>query len=585
MALPAGRQLAAASAAGRQLAAASAAGRQLAAASAAGRQLSFDDLSPPLRDVTFCVVDLETTGGQLEGNAITEVGAVKVRGGEVLGTFQTLVNPGRAIPPEITVLTGITEAMVVRAPTADQVLPSFLEFLGDGVIVGHNVRFDVGFLDAALRRSGRPPLDHTIVDTLGLSRRLLRSEVPNLRLSTLASRLRLPHRPSHRALDDAWATTDLLHLLLERAGSVGACWLDDLLALPSVDSHPQAAKLKLTVALPRSPGVYLFRDRTGRVLYVGKATNLRARVRSYFSTDDRRKVTRLLAELASLDHVVTPHLLAAEVAELRLIHQHQPTYNRRGKGTGRPIWLKLTLAERWPRLSVVTTRRDDGNLYLGPVPSRRTARLAVEAVEQATMVRRCRRPSTRTLVPSPCSSYQLGCSACPCSGATSDAQYGAVVEHVRRGLTTEPRLLTEPLQLRLRRLAGEQRFEEAADVRDRAAALVQVLQRERRLALLRAAGTVRVRLQDGQVVELHEGRLHTGELPLDTGRECGLAGPAGHAEQLLADELLCATSWLLRNASSVRLEEVTGVLASPLPALPSFTARPGARSAPASRAA
>src|SRR6478736_3264319 len=114
------------------------------------RQRSFDDLGTPLFDVTFCVIDLETTGGSSERCGITEIGAVKMRGGECLGTFQTLVNPGAAIPPEITVLTGITQAMVLPAPRIETVLPSLLEFVGDAVIVGHNVRFDIGFLQAAL---------------------------------------------------------------------------------------------------------------------------------------------------------------------------------------------------------------------------------------------------------------------------------------------------------------------------------------------------------------------------------------------------------------------------------------------------
>jgi len=113
-------------------------------------------MGAPLHDTTFCVVDLETTGGSPLTAAITEVGAVKLRAGACLGTFQTLVNPGTGIPPEITFLTGITEAMVAPAPPIETVLPSLLEFLGDSVVVGHNVRFDLGFLDAALRRSDRP---------------------------------------------------------------------------------------------------------------------------------------------------------------------------------------------------------------------------------------------------------------------------------------------------------------------------------------------------------------------------------------------------------------------------------------------
>ena len=123
-------------------------------------QRSFDDLGTPLADVTFCVLDLETTGTSAERCGITEIGAVVVRGGEVLATFSTLVNPGVAIPPEITVLTGITEAMVLPAPRIEQVLPSLLELLGGAVIVGHNVRFDMSFLQAAMQRSGRPRLAH-----------------------------------------------------------------------------------------------------------------------------------------------------------------------------------------------------------------------------------------------------------------------------------------------------------------------------------------------------------------------------------------------------------------------------------------
>nr|MBA3983707.1 endonuclease [Acidimicrobiia bacterium] len=150
-------------------------------------QLSFEDLGTPLAQVTFCVIDLETTGGDRNVEAITEVGAVKVRGGECMGTFQTLVNPGRAIPPMISVLTGLTDALVAPAPPIDAVLPSLLEFIGpSSVIVGHNVRFDVGFLDAALDRAGRSKLVNTRVDTVAIARRLVRDEVPNCSLGTLA---------------------------------------------------------------------------------------------------------------------------------------------------------------------------------------------------------------------------------------------------------------------------------------------------------------------------------------------------------------------------------------------------------------
>ncbi len=223
-------------------------------------QRSLEGMGVPLADATFCVLDLETTGGDVGSCGITEIGAVKVRGGEVLGTFQTMVNPGCGIPPKITVLTGITEMMVMKAPTIDTVLPTFLDFIGGSVIVGHNVRFDMSFINAAVRRWGGPMLGNQRIDTLALARRVLADEVPKFSLHTLATRLRLDHQPSHRALEDAWATVDLLHLLIERASGWGVTGLDDLVALPTVAGHPQWKKLALTKSLPRAPGVYFFKD-------------------------------------------------------------------------------------------------------------------------------------------------------------------------------------------------------------------------------------------------------------------------------------------------------------------------------------
>src|SRR5437763_15095548 len=315
------------------------------------------------------------------------------------------------IPPEITVLTGITQAMVRPAPRIEAVLPAFLEFLGGAVIVGHNVRFDLRFLQAALVTSGRRPVANRWVDTCALARRLVRDEVPNCRLGTLAERLRLPHRPTHRALADALATGDLLHALLERAGRLGVLGLDDLLELPTIRGHAQVGKLRLTAALPRRPGVYLFRGRGGRVLYVGKASNLRARVRSYFSSERRRKVEQLLREMEAVDHVVCAGPLEAAVLEARLIHQHLPPFNRRAKTWRRYAYLKLTIDERFPRLSVVRKARDgDGALYLGPLPSTSAARLLAEAIESAVPLRRCTAKPGRQTRSAPCAPAQLGVS-------------------------------------------------------------------------------------------------------------------------------------------------------------------------------
>ncbi|MCU0270841.1 MAG: DEDD exonuclease domain-containing protein [Acidimicrobiales bacterium] len=571
-------------------------------------QRSFDDLGTPLHDVTFCVLDLETTGASARTCAITEIGAVKVRGGMCLGTFQTLVNPGQAIPPAITVLTGITEAMVVPAPRIESVLPSLLEFLGQSVVVGHNVRFDLSFLQAALAQTGYPRLTNRSIDTCALARRLVRDEVPNCRLGTLAERLRLDHRPNHRALDDALATVDLLHALLERVGNLGVTGLDDLTTLPTIHGHAQAHKLKLTSTLPRSPGVYLFRDRHGSVLYVGKATDLRARVRSYFSSDDRRKVAQLLRETERIDHEVCTSALEAAVREVRLIHELTPRFNRQSKDWSRYVYLKLTLAEPFPRLSVVRAVRDDGGLYLGPLPSASFARRVAEAVETVIPLRRCssrpgRRGGERT---GPCTAQQLGVALCPCSGGVTPEAYDHHVQRAVRGLTTDPDLLFAPLAERMALLAADERFEEAADVRDRAAALSAALRRQRRFEGLRRAGHLVIELPGRVVIELDGGRFvssavrraHRGDdappaLPFPTPRSGPRTGPdLGAADdgcsdaefpswtpipRELADELACVASWLDQRAGTVRVLHSDVGLASPLPRLPVFEPAPADR--------
>ncbi len=560
-------------------------------------QRTFDDLGTPLIDVTFCVIDLETTGGSADDCAITEIGAVKLRGGECLGTFQTLVNPGQAIPPTITVLTGITQAMVVPAPRIESVLPALLEFVGDAVIVGHNVSFDLRFLRAATDRSGHPPLGNSVVDTCRLARRLLSDEVRNHKLGTLSEQLRLPHQPSHRALDDALATGDLLHVLLERAGRLGVTGLDDLLSLPSLAAHPQVGKLKLTNRLPRSPGVYVFRDARGTALYVGKATNLRTRVRSYFSGERRRKVAQLLRETHTIDHLVCPGPLEADVLEVRMIHDLLPRFNRQGTRWKSYTYLKLTTNERFPRLSVVRSTPDDGGIYLGPLSSTRFARLVAEAIESVVPLRRC---STRIggavhldrnpARDAPCTAAQLGVSTCPCSGSISEADYGAIVDRLVVALRHDPAALLDPLADKMEALARDERYEEAADVRDRAAALAKTLARQRRLDGLRRSGRVRVELPGVGGVELDEGRLvrswadappgvtnDTLALPFPAPAPLPTSAATGSSDRVdapipreQADELLCVARWLDAKAGRVRLVHCDQGLASSLPVLPTY---------------
>jgi DNA polymerase III subunit epsilon len=174
-----------------------------------------------LAETTFAVLDLETSGGSPRlGAGITEIGVVKVKGGEILGTFQSFVDPGHSLPVFITQLTGISDEMLISAPFIDEILPTLFEFLGSAdetVVVAHNSPFDLSFLKAASKTHEIQWPEYLTVDTARLARAVLdRDEVINCKLSTLAEFFGAATSPNHRALDDAMATVDVLHGLIER---------------------------------------------------------------------------------------------------------------------------------------------------------------------------------------------------------------------------------------------------------------------------------------------------------------------------------------------------------------------------------
>jgi len=445
-------------------------------------QTSFDELGTPLREVTFVVVDLETTGGSPTTSAITEIGAVKVRGGELLGEFATLVNPATAIPPFIAVLTGITDAMVATAPGIGAALPAFLEFAGGSVLVAHNAPFDVGFLRGNTERLGLRWPGFDSVDTARLARRVLtRDESPDCQLSTVARLFRTTTAPCHRALADARATVEVLHGLLERVGAQGVHSLEELRTYSAQVSPAQRRKRHLADHLPHAPGVYLFRDARGRVLYIGKSSDLRRRVRNYFiSSETRSRMAEMVGIAERVDAVPCAHTLEAEVRELRLIAEHKPRYNRRSRFPERAIYLKLT-DEHYPRLSLVRVVRDDGGTYLGPFGSARTAERAMAALHETFRLRQCTGPLSPRRHRPACALAGMGRCGAPCEGRESVADYARHVHATRDAILIDPRPVVQATERRMQRLAVEARFEEAAVHRDRLAAFLRAAGRLQRL--------------------------------------------------------------------------------------------------------
>ncbi|MGI9584198.1 MAG: DEDD exonuclease domain-containing protein [Acidimicrobiia bacterium] len=526
-------------------------------------QRSFDDLGAPLSEVPFCVLDLETTGVSPDLCEITEIGAIRYEGGIETGRYQTLVNPGTAIPPTVTVMTGITHAMVVDAPKIGEALPAFLEFIGDAVIVGHNVRFDISFLNAAALRLGYPKLPNRSADTLRLARRLIRSEVRSLKLSSLAAHLGSPTTPTHRAFEDALATAHVFWALLERAGAIGVTHLDDLLALPTIKGSRAIGKLALTERLPRTAGVYVFRDRLGTPLYIGKATNLRSRVRSYFAGDTRKRTDSLLRDMSAIDHIPTTSEIEAAVLEVRMIAAESPDYNRRSKPPRSLHWVRLT-AERYPRLSLVRSV-DRGLTHLGPFRNRKTAEAAMHAIWDASTIRRCSSKGRG------CDYAQLGIAVCPCDGSVSEASYRAIVDELLEGLSSRPERLIAATSARLQALVANQRFEEAASCRDGWETLARALRRQRLWSSLQRAGTI-VAARDGVNLMVRHGAMAAtwkegAPPPLFTEVD---QPQKEYADSMLAmDEASLLWDWLMDDDTTI--VSVSDRLASPSRPVPQLT--------------
>lgn len=196
-------------------------------------QSTFQEIGTPLHEIRFVVLDIETSGGAPHlGAGITEIGAVKVSGGEVIATFSSLVNPRHPIPNYITDLTGIDDSLVADAPAIEMILPDLFAFLEDEstVFVAQNAPFDLSFLKAAARAHGYQWPAMRVLDTAILARKVLsREEVPNCKLATLAEFFGAEISPNHRALDDARATVDVLHGIIERLAGFGVFTIEETL--------------------------------------------------------------------------------------------------------------------------------------------------------------------------------------------------------------------------------------------------------------------------------------------------------------------------------------------------------------------
>ena len=453
----------------------------------AATQLSLSDLGTQLSDCVFVIVDLETTGGAGIDAGITEIGAVKVHGGEVIGEFTTLVNPGSPIPPFIATLTGITDSMVSGSPGVQTAVSMFLDFAGECVFVAHNAPYDIGFLKGACTKFDIAWPNNKVIDTVRIARLALhRDEVRNCKLATLSSFFRTEVQPTHRAFDDARATTDVMHRLFERLGNYGVHTLEDLNAFTSRVSDVQRNKKGLADGLPAKPGVYIFEDPQGRPLYIGTSKNIRNRVRTYFTAaETRRRMSEMIEIAQQVRPIVCSTILEAKIRELRLIVSEQPRYNRRSRAADSVSWVKLT-AEPAPRLIITKEIKDDsefGARYIGPFTSRGAANSVIDIINGTIALRTCTSKiaaQPRTNIPG-CVRAELGKCAAPCTREHDRELYLQVVNHAGVSMSGSTSTVVAHITELMETLAAAERFEEATMWREALGNYVNAVFRTERL--------------------------------------------------------------------------------------------------------
>jgi DNA polymerase-3 subunit epsilon len=454
-----------------------------------------------LDDVTFVVIDTETTGLRPGSDRVIEVAAVRICGGKIIGSFQSLLNPQRRLPSFIERFTGITQEMVADAPLAAQVMPALLEFIDGAPLVGHNIGFDVNFLSHEADRLGLSfPLDG--FDTIPLARRFLPG-LKRFKLDMVAAYLQIQTANRHRAFGDAEVTAEVFMCILALAQQQGistlgylrqrlqlpVAWSGDITQVTKKEKRQASMDSSLPTAIaasvrpngglflnaawkrdfPLSPGVYLMKDAANQVIYVGKAKCLKDRLSSYYSQPlgYTRKMDGLLQNVKEIETRVLGSELEALLVESRLIKELQPVYNVQLRNYELYPFIKIDIQHAFPRVYATREVAADGARYFGPFRSRRMVDLTIELIQKIFPIRTC----TRSLPPAakasdPCLRFHLGRCSGPCQGNADLESYQQMIARVCAFLGGESEDLLERLRRQMMEAAQQLNFERAGWLRD-----------------------------------------------------------------------------------------------------------------------
>lgn len=420
-------------------------------------------------DTEFAVLDFETTGTSGKLNRAIEIGIVRVKNGEILDSFQSFINPGTLVPYYITSLTGITNDDVHDAPFFEDLTSQIIDFIGDSILVAHNMPFDYSFLqNEFIRADVLLPKNETLC-TLKLARKLY-PELKSKSLGNLVQHFGIRHKNVHRALGDAMVTAKLLiKMITQLKDDQNITKLNELLAYQSASAIKVDSKIvKKNLAIdfsnvPSTSGVYLFKDVKGKIVYIGKAKILKTRVSNYFSSTAARKAKDIVKKASNLEYIKTNSELTALILESELIKQHKPPMNSLLKKYSQQYFIKVKQTHDYPSFSSVSKIDFDGNDYFGPYNNRETSKNLIDILNKTYRLREC---SDKELNRGK-KCYLLDIKRCvaPCIFANKD-EYKKELESAYTFLSGENQDAVNKLLLKMRSLSEEKKYEEAGEIRD-----------------------------------------------------------------------------------------------------------------------
>jgi DNA polymerase III subunit epsilon len=422
----------------------------------------------PFEDADYCVFDFETTGMSARSDKVIDIGIVKIQKGKITDTFSSFINPGRHIPYFITSLTGITNSDVEDAPYFEDVFNSIKSFIGNSILVAHNLSFDYNFLKNECTSANLNMPSNEAICTLKLAKKLY-PQLPSKSLGNLIKTFKIKHRNVHRGLGDATATAKLfikMHGTLREDHDIET--ISDLVrfqSLPSATTY-KIMKKKLAddyLGVPSDPGIYFFKNAKDEVIYIGKAKSLKQRVSNYFTNSTPRKTKKIVQRASRLGFQVTNTELTALLSEAELIKEKDPNFNTLLKSYSRSYFIRITTTDKFPRIEVTTKFDFDGNEYFGPYPNRLTATSIKEIIDKTFLMREC----TDKVLKKRKKCYLADIERCYAPCATDVyIQYKNELSKVFEFLSGHNQSAVDRLLLKMKEYSEKQKYEEAANTRD-----------------------------------------------------------------------------------------------------------------------